>query len=107
MTSGILSAALALPMLLFANALGRSLNRVVQLARDAKFSLGVRSTYYYGNVPFLTLFPIDLSVCANPFSSFLSDCAQGTLLCSSRRTRPSPSRDVPEDTPAIGFAWGE
>ena len=40
---------------------------------------GVASKYYYGNVPFLTLFPIDLAIYANPFSSFLSDCAHGTL----------------------------
>jgi len=40
---------------------------------------GVTSKYYYGNAPFLTLFPIDLAVYANSFSTFLSDCAQGTL----------------------------
>ncbi|MFN7997229.1 MAG: alkaline phosphatase family protein [Bryobacteraceae bacterium] len=40
---------------------------------------GVSSKYYYGNVPFLTLFPIDLIVYANSFSDFLTDCAQGTL----------------------------
>src|SRR5581483_6223119 len=40
---------------------------------------GVSSKYYYGNVPFLTLFPIDLIIYANSFSNFLTDCAQGTL----------------------------
>lgn len=40
---------------------------------------GVSSKYYYGNVPFLTLFPLDLIIYANSFSSFLSDCANGTL----------------------------
>jgi phospholipase C len=40
---------------------------------------GVSSKYYYGNVPFLTLFPIDLLIYVNPFSTFLSDCASGAL----------------------------
>jgi len=40
---------------------------------------GVSSKYYYNNVPFLTLFPIALLAYANPFSTFLSDCANGTL----------------------------
>lgn len=40
---------------------------------------GVSSKYYYGNVPFLTLFPIDALVYANSFSDFLSDCASGSL----------------------------
>jgi len=40
---------------------------------------GVTSKYYYGNVPFLTLFPIDLLIYTNPFSQFLSDCANGAL----------------------------
>jgi phospholipase C len=40
---------------------------------------GVSSKYYYGNVPFLTLFPIDAIEYANPFSTFLSDCASGSL----------------------------
>ncbi|HXM44343.1 MAG TPA: alkaline phosphatase family protein [Bryobacteraceae bacterium] len=40
---------------------------------------GVSSKYYYGNVPFLTLFPIDAIEYANSFSDFLSDCANGTL----------------------------
>jgi phospholipase C len=40
---------------------------------------GVSCKYYYGNVPFLTLFPIDAIVYANSFSSFLSDCASGSL----------------------------
>ena len=40
---------------------------------------GVSSKYYYGNVPFLTLFPIDALIYGNSFSDFLSDCANGTL----------------------------
>jgi phospholipase C len=40
---------------------------------------GVSSKYYYGNVPFLTLFPLDAIAYANSFSDFLSDCANGTL----------------------------
>ncbi len=40
---------------------------------------GVSSKYYYGNVPFLTLFPLDALLYANSFSDFLSDCANGTL----------------------------
>ena len=40
---------------------------------------GVSSKYYFGNVPFLTLFPIDAIKYANSFSDFLSDCANGTL----------------------------
>jgi len=40
---------------------------------------GVSSKYYFGNVPFLTLFPIDALIYANPFSTFLSDCANATL----------------------------
>lgn len=40
---------------------------------------GVSSKYYYGNVPFLTLFPIDLIQYAYSFSDFLSDCANGSL----------------------------
>jgi phospholipase C len=40
---------------------------------------GVSAKYYYGNVPFLTLFPIDLLIYAYSFSEFLSDCANGTL----------------------------
>ena len=40
---------------------------------------GVSSKYYYGNVPFLTLFPLDAIIYANSFSDFLSDCANGTL----------------------------
>ena len=40
---------------------------------------GVSSRYYYGNVPFLTLFPIDAIFYAHPFSTFLSDCAKGIL----------------------------
>jgi phospholipase C len=40
---------------------------------------GVSSKYYYGNVPFLTLFPIDAAIYANSFPGFLSDCATGSL----------------------------
>jgi phospholipase C len=40
---------------------------------------GVSSKYYYGNVPFLALFPIDAIIYANSFSDFLSDCASGSL----------------------------
>jgi phospholipase C len=40
---------------------------------------GVESKYYYGNVPFLALFPVDRMLYAHPFSAFLTDCAQGTL----------------------------
>ena len=40
---------------------------------------GVSSKYYYGNVPFLTLFPIDAILYANSFQDFLSDCASGSL----------------------------
>jgi phospholipase C len=40
---------------------------------------GVSSKYYYGNVPFLALFPIDLIIYANSFSDFLSDCANDSL----------------------------
>ena len=40
---------------------------------------GVSSKYYYGNVPFLTLFPVDAILYANSFSDFLSDCANGSL----------------------------
>jgi len=40
---------------------------------------GVKSRYYFGNVPFLALFPIDALVYSHPFATFLSDCANGTL----------------------------
>jgi len=40
---------------------------------------GVGSKYYYGNVPFLTLFPIDAIEYAHSFSDFLSDSASGSL----------------------------
>jgi phospholipase C len=40
---------------------------------------GVSSKYYYGNVPFLTLFPLDAIIYTNSMSDFLSDCANGTL----------------------------
>ena len=36
-------------------------------------------SYYYGNVPFLALFPIDAFLFSHSFSDFLSDCAHGTL----------------------------
>jgi phospholipase C len=40
---------------------------------------GVSCGYYYGNVPFLALFPIDAILYSHSFSTFLSDCAKGTL----------------------------
>ncbi len=40
---------------------------------------GVSCRYYYGNIPFLALFPIDALLYSRSFSTFLSDCAQGTL----------------------------
>ena len=40
---------------------------------------GVSCKYYYGNVPFLTLFPIAAIEYAHSFSDFLSDCATGSL----------------------------
>jgi phospholipase C len=40
---------------------------------------GVSSGYYYSNFPFLSLFPIDALIYAHSFSTFLSDCAAGTL----------------------------
>ena len=40
---------------------------------------GVSCGYYYGNVPFLALFPIDAIFYSHPYSTFLSDCAKGTL----------------------------
>lgn len=40
---------------------------------------GVRSRYYFGNVPFLALFPIDALLYSHSFATFLSDCANGTL----------------------------
>jgi len=40
---------------------------------------GVSSKYYYGNVAFLTLFPIDAALYAYSFPDFLSDCASGSL----------------------------
>lgn len=40
---------------------------------------GVSSKYYYGNVPFLALFPLDALLHSHPFAAFLSDCANGTL----------------------------
>jgi phospholipase C len=39
----------------------------------------VSSRYYYGNVPFLALFPIDALLYSQPYTSFLTDCALGTL----------------------------
>ena len=43
--------------------------------RQAHVSCG----YYYGNVPFLALFPIDALLYSHSFSTFLSDCAKGSL----------------------------
>ena len=40
---------------------------------------GVSARYYYSNVPFLALFPIDAILFSHSFSTFLSDCAKGTL----------------------------
>lgn len=40
---------------------------------------GVTSKYYYNNLPFLTLFPINAIIYANSFSDFLSDCANDSL----------------------------
>lgn len=40
---------------------------------------GVSCRYYYSNVPFLALFPIDAILYSHSFSTFLSDCARGTL----------------------------
>jgi phospholipase C len=40
---------------------------------------GVSAGYYYGNVPFLALFPQDAVSFSHPFSTFLSDCAKGAL----------------------------
>jgi phospholipase C len=40
---------------------------------------GVSCGYYYGNVPFLALFPIDLLLYSHSFATFLADCAAGTL----------------------------
>ena len=42
-------------------------------------SAGVSSRYYFGNVPFLALFPIDALAYARPYAEFLIDCALGTL----------------------------
>jgi len=40
---------------------------------------GVSSKYYYNNLPFLALFPLDALLYTNSFSDFLSDCANNTL----------------------------
>jgi phospholipase C len=40
---------------------------------------GISCGYYYGNVPFLALFPIDAILYSHPFAAFLTDCALGTL----------------------------
>ena len=40
---------------------------------------GVSSRYYYGNIPFLALFPIDAIFYSHSFSTFLADCAKGSL----------------------------
>jgi phospholipase C len=46
---------------------------------DHCVAAGVSTGYYYGNVPFLALFPIDAILYSHSFSTFLADCAQGTL----------------------------
>lgn len=46
---------------------------------DHCLEAGVSCGYYYGNVPFLALFPIDAFLFSHPLSNFLSDCAHGTL----------------------------
>jgi phospholipase C len=46
---------------------------------DACTRAGVSSRYYYGNVPFLALFPIDALLHSRPFSTFISDCQNGSL----------------------------
>jgi phospholipase C len=46
---------------------------------DHCLAAGVSARYYYGNVPFLALFPIDAIFFSHPFSTFLSDCTRGTL----------------------------
>jgi phospholipase C len=40
---------------------------------------GVSSRYYYGNVPFLSLFPLDGLLYGRPYASFLAECASGSL----------------------------
>jgi phospholipase C len=40
---------------------------------------GVSCRYYYSNVPFLALFPIDALLYSRPVATFLSDCASGSL----------------------------
>jgi phospholipase C len=40
---------------------------------------GVSSKYYFGNVPFLAMFPIDALAYARPYAEFLIDCLLGTL----------------------------
>jgi phospholipase C len=40
---------------------------------------GVSCGYYYGNIPFLALFPIDALLYSHPFATFLADCAAGVL----------------------------
>jgi phospholipase C len=46
---------------------------------DHCLAAGVSARYYYGNVPFLALFPIDAIFFSHSFSTFLSDCSRGTL----------------------------
>ena len=46
---------------------------------DHCLAAGVSARYYYGNVPFLALFPIDAIFFSHSFSTFLSDCTGGTL----------------------------
>ena len=40
---------------------------------------GVSARYYYSNVPFLALFPIDALLFGHSLATFLSDCAHGNL----------------------------
>jgi len=46
---------------------------------DHCLAAGVSARYYYGNVPFLALFPIDAIFFSHSFATFLSDCTRGTL----------------------------
>jgi phospholipase C len=46
---------------------------------DACTEAGVSSRYYYSNVPFLALFPVDALLYGHPLSTFLSDCETGSL----------------------------
>jgi len=46
---------------------------------DHCLAAGVSTGYYYGNVPFLALFPIDSLLFSHPLATFLTDCARGRL----------------------------